>query len=158
MATKTAMFGAGCFWHVQAAFDKIPGVVSTEVGYSGGDYQNPSYQDVCAGRTGHAEVTRVQFDPDTVTYQDLLSVFWEIHDPTTLDRQGPDIGSQYRSVIFYEDPEQELMARMSLAEQEVGGRFRDPIVTEILAAGPFWRAEEYHQHYFDKTGRRICGI
>lgn len=158
MNTQTAMFGAGCFWHVQAAFDKIPGVVSTAVGYSGGDVENPTYEDVCAGRTGHAEVTLVEFDPTQVSYPDLLNVFWEIHDPTTLDRQGPDVGSQYRSAIYYNDPEQELQARMSLAEQELSGRYRQPIVTEILAAGAFWRAEEYHQHYFDKTGRSGCGI
>lgn len=158
MGTETAMFGAGCFWHVQAAFDKIPGVVSTAVGYSGGDFENPKYEDVCSGRTGHAEVTQIEFDPSVVTYKDLLNAFWEIHDPTTLDRQGPDIGSQYRSAIFYNDQEQELQARMSLAEQEMSGRYRQPIVTEILAAGKFWRAEENHQHYFEKTGRSGCSV
>jgi len=158
MDTEKAMFGAGCFWHVQAAFDKIPGVVSTAVGYSGGDVDNPTYEDVCSGRTGHAEVAQVVFDPTQVSYVDLLKVFWEIHDPTTLDRQGPDVGSQYRSAIYYNDSEQEVQARMSLAEQELSGRYRKPVVTEILAAGNFWRAEEYHQHYFDKTGRSSCGI
>lgn len=158
MSTLIAMFGAGCFWHVQAAFDKIPGVSSTAAGYAGGVYENPTYEDVCAGKTGHAEVVQIKFDPAMVTYAELLAAFWNLHDPTTLNRQGPDVGAQYRSVIFYHNPEQEQEARSSMAEQAQSGRFHKPIVTQIAAAGKFWRAEEYHQHYFTKTGRSECGL
>jgi peptide-methionine (S)-S-oxide reductase len=149
---KTAMFAAGCFWGVEAAFRNVHGVLSTEVGYAGGHTKNPRYEDVCAGRTGHAEVVRLQYDPGMVTYGDLLATFWSIHDPTQKDRQGPDIGTNYRSVIFYHDPEQERLANLSKAELDRSGRFKRPVVTEIVPAGDFWRAEEYHQQYHEKHG------
>jgi len=158
MATEKAMFGAGCFWGVESSFRRVPGVVDAAVGYSGGTLSNPTYEDVCTGRTGHAEVVQVEFDPARVTYEDLLNVFWEIHDPTTLNRQGPDRGSQYRSAIFYYTPEQEQTARRSRAEQGSSGHFRGPIVTEVKPAGAFWRAEEYHQRYNEKHGRASCGF
>jgi peptide-methionine (S)-S-oxide reductase len=149
---KTAMFAAGCFWGIEAAFRKVHGVLSTEVGYAGGRTKNPRYEDVCTGRTGHAEVVRLQYDPGVVTYGDLLATFWSIHDPTQKDRQGPDIGTNYRSVIFYHDPEQERLANLSKAELDRSGRFKRPVVTEIVPAGDFWRAEEYHQQYHEKHG------
>jgi peptide-methionine (S)-S-oxide reductase len=158
MATEKAMFGAGCFWGVESAFRGVDGVVDAAVGYSGGTLAEPSYEDVCTGRTGHAEVVLVEYDPERVSYDELLDVFWSIHDPTTLDRQGPDRGSQYRSAIFYHTPEQESTARESLARQESAKRFGRPIVTEITAAGPFYRAEEYHQRYNEKHGRMSCGF
>ncbi|MHB1054781.1 MAG: peptide-methionine (S)-S-oxide reductase MsrA, partial [Thermoleophilia bacterium] len=133
------------------------GVVTTTVGYSGGDVADPTYENVCFGRTGHAEVVLVEYDPDQVSYGELLERFWEIHDPTTRDRQGPDRGSQYRSAIFYFTPEQEAVARMSLAAQELSRRFHGPIVTEVTLAGDFYRAEEYHQRYNEKHGRFSCG-
>jgi peptide-methionine (S)-S-oxide reductase len=157
MDRQKAMFGAGCFWHVEAAFCRLPGV-ATQVGYSGGDYADPTYQDVCSGKTGHAEVVLVEYDPGETTYEQLLDLFWESHDPTTRNRQGPDVGSQYRSAIFYFNPEQEQTARESLRKQEESGKFRGPVVTEITGAGPFYRAEEYHQKYFQKTGRASCGF
>ena len=158
MATEKAMFGAGCFWGVEEAFRTIPGVVKTTVGFSGGLVENPTYEDVSTGRSGHAEVVLVEYNPERVCYEELLSKFWEIHDPTTKDRQGPDIGHQYRSVIFFFTPEQEQAALKSLAKLENSGKYRQgnytrPIVTEILAAGPFYPAEEYHQRYFAKQGR-----
>lgn len=156
MATEKAMFGAGCFWGVESAFLSVEGVIDTGVGYSGGGFENPLYGDVCSGRTGHAEVVLVEFDPDRISYKDLLRVFWEIHDPTTPDQQGPDIGSQYRSAIFCFTPEQERVARESLAEEEERGRYHRPIVTEITPAGEFYRAEEYHQRYNEKHGRLSC--
>jgi peptide-methionine (S)-S-oxide reductase len=149
---KTAMFAAGCFWGIEAAFRKVHGVLSTEVGYAGGRTKNPRYEDVCTGRTGHAEVVRLQYDPGVVTYGDLLATFWSIHDPTQKDRQGPDIGTNYRSIIFYHDPEQERLANQSKAELDRSGRFKRPVVTEIVPAGDFWRAEEYHQQYHEKHG------
>lgn len=152
------MFAAGCFWGVESAFRRVEGVVEAAVGYSGGTFRNPSYKDVCSGSTGHAEVVLVEFDPERITFRDLLEVFWNIHDPTTLNRQGPDRGSQYRSAIFYFTPEQERSARESLAEQEQQGRFPRPIVTEITPAGEFYRAEEYHQRYNEKNGRLSCGF
>lgn len=157
MSTSKAMFGAGCFWGVESAFRGIEGVVETAVGYSGGKLKNPTYDDVCSGRTGHAEVVLVEYDPTRVTYERLLDLFWNIHDPTTKDRQGPDRGSQYRSVVFYFDAEQERAARDSLARQEGIGRYDQPIVTEIVPAGAFYRAEEYHQRYNEKHGRLSCG-
>src|SRR6478672_4767854 len=141
MATEKALFGAGCFWGVEAAFRQIKGVVSTSVGYSGGNYNDPSYRDVCSGRTGHAEVVEVVYDPERVPYADLLNVFWENHDPTTLNRQGPDIGEQYRSAIFFTSPEQEAEARASKAKLEASGRYRRPIVTEITPATEYYPAE-----------------
>ena len=155
---EKATFGAGCFWHVEDAFMKVPGVVSTQVGFMGGHTQNPSYRDVCSHTTGHAEVTEVTFDPAKVSYDKLLDVFWSIHDPTTMNRQGPDVGDQYRSVIFYHSPEQEQVAKASKERMEKSGRFGRPIVTQIVPAEQFWRAEEYHQRYFEKTGQRACGI
>ncbi len=155
---KTAIFGAGCFWGVEAAFQEIDGVILTAVGYSGGHFENPTYQDVCSGGTGHAEVVHVQFDDTKVSYESLLNTFWKIHDPTTLNRQGPDVGSQYRSVIFYHDSEQEMLARKSLAHQKTSGKYKRPIVTEIVAESTFFRAEEYHQQYLKKQGSAHCRI
>jgi peptide-methionine (S)-S-oxide reductase len=153
-----ATFGAGCFWGVEAAYRQIPGVLSTAVGYLGGTLENPSYHDVCTGRTGHAEVVQVDYDPSRITYDDLLTVFWENHDPTTLNRQGPDIGTQYRSAIFYHDDEQKDAAIKSKEERERSGRYRKPIVTEITPATEFYMAEDYHQQYLEKRGLSSCHI
>jgi len=155
---EKATFGAGCFWHVEDAFMKVPGVVSTEVGFEGGSKENPTYRDVCTHTTGHAEVVEVTYDPSKVGYDDLLNVFWDIHDPTTMNRQGPDVGDQYRSVIFFYSKEQEAAAKASKERMERSGKFRKPIVTQIVPAEKFWRAEEYHQKYFQKTGQKACGI
>jgi len=155
---EKATFGAGCFWGVEETFRHVKGVVSTQVGFSGGYVENPSYQDVCAGDTGHAEVVQLEYDPDQVAYKDLLSVFWTIHDPTTPNRQGPDVGEQYRSVIFYHTEEQRRVAAESKAELEKSGRFSQPVVTAIEPAGPFYRAEEYHQRYLEKRGMKGCHI
>ncbi len=151
-----ATFAAGCFWGVEDAFRQLKGVISTTVGYTGGTKVNPTYKDVCSGTTGHAEAIDVEFDPDQVSYLELLATFWKSHDPTTMNRQGPDIGTQYRSAIFFHDPEQEKEARDSKAILEQQGVFRRPIVTQILPAGPFYRAEDYHQQYFEKQGIRSC--
>jgi peptide-methionine (S)-S-oxide reductase len=148
MAEK-ATFGAGCFWGVEAAFRKVEGVVDATVGYSGGHTENPTYKDVCSSTTGHAEVVEVEYDSSKVSYEELLDVFWENHDPTTPNRQGPDVGSQYRSVIFFHTPEQEAAARAS--KEKAQARFRNPIVTEIQPISEFYRAEEYHQQYFQKN-------
>jgi peptide-methionine (S)-S-oxide reductase len=156
--TAKATFGAGCFWGVEAAFRQIPGVVATAVGYEGGTLANPTYKDVCTDRTGHAEVVEVEYDPARVSYEELLRVFWENHDPTQLNRQGPDWGTQYRSVIFVHTPEQEASASASLAERAASGRYRRPIVTAITPAGTFYRAEEYHQQYLEKRGLASCHI
>ena len=153
---KQATFGAGCFWGVEAEFRQVAGVIDTAVGYSGGHLANPTYEDVCTDLTGHAEVVQVTYDPDKVAYDQLLEVFWNSHDPTQLDRQGPDMGSQYRSVIFYHDDEQRAEAEESKAHFESLGRFRRPIVTQIVPAMPFYRAEEYHQQYFKKQGLDSC--
>jgi len=153
-----ATFGAGCFWGVEAAYRQIPGVLSTAVGYLGGTYENPTYHDVCTGRTGHAEVVQVDYDPSRITYDDLLTVFWENHDPTTLNRQGPDIGTQYRSAIFYHDDEQKDAAIKSKEERERSGRYKRPIVTEITPATEFYMAEDYHQQYLEKRGLSSCHI
>ena len=157
---KTATFGAGCFWGVEAAFRKVQGVTATAAGYMGGSVKNPGYERVCSGDTGHAEVVQVTYDPARVTYDELLSVFWSIHNPTQLNRQGQDIGSNYRSVIFYHDAEQGQKARRSREELQVSGRFGfGKIVTAIQPATEFWRAEEYHQQYFEKHGGHgACGI
>src|SRR5689334_7043117 len=155
---ETATFGAGCFWGVEETFRQIPGVVDTAVGYLGGHTQNPSYQDVCTDETGHAEVVQVTYDPAKVSYEELLNVFWESHDPTTLNRQGPDIGTQYRSAIFFHSPEQERIARASKEKMLASGRFRRPIVTEITPASTFYRAEDYHQKYLAKRGLSHCHI
>jgi peptide-methionine (S)-S-oxide reductase len=153
-----ATFAAGCFWGVEEAFREIPGVISTTVGYTGGTMKNPTYQDVCSGRTGHAEALEVEFDPARVSYLELLAMFWKSHDPTTLNRQGPDVGSQYRSAIFYHDAEQEKEARESKALLEKEKIFKRPIVTEITPATEFYRAEDYHQRYFERRGIRSCHI
>jgi peptide-methionine (S)-S-oxide reductase len=155
---EKATFGAGCFWGVEAAFRQINGVTATAVGYAGGTLENPTYRDVCSGRTGHAEVVEVEFDPDVVSYDELLNVFWENHDPTTLNRQGPDVGEQYRSAIFYHTPEQESAARASKEALEQSGKYRRPVVTEIIPAPTFYRAEDYHQQYFEKRGISHCHI
>ena len=155
---EKATFAAGCFWGVEAEFRKIKGVKSTAVGYSGGALVNPTYKDVCSGRTGHAEVLEVQYDPAQVSYDELLNVFWENHDPTTLNRQGPDAGTQYRSAIFFHSPEQQAAAIASREKQQKSGRYSKPIVTEITAASDFYRAEEYHQQYLEKRGLATCKI
>lgn len=155
---EKATFGAGCFWGVEAAFRQIRGVISTAVGYMGGKLNDPTYEDVCTDRTGHAEVVQVEFDPAQVTYGDLLRVFWENHDPTTLNRQGPDVGTQYRSVIFFHTPEQQAEAQTSKEALAKSGAYRKPIVTEIKPAQEFWRAEEYHQQYLEKRGLASCHL
>jgi peptide-methionine (S)-S-oxide reductase len=156
MAVQKATFGAGCFWGVEEAFRKIRGVVSTQVGYMGGALANPSYEKVSTGTTGHAEVVEVTYDPTQVSYEDLLETFWKIHDPTQVNRQGPDIGTNYRSVIFYHIPEQKAAAEASRDRLSRSGRYRRPIATEITSASTFWRAEEYHQQYFEKRGGGRC--
>ncbi len=155
---EKATFGAGCFWGVEAAFRQIKGVISTAVGYSGGDRKNPSYRDVCSGRTGHAEVVEVTYDPSKVSYDDLLQVFWENHDPTTMNRQGPDVGTQYRSAIFYNTPEQQAAALASKTAVESSRKYRRPIVTEVAPASQFYLAEDYHQQYLEKRGLSTCHI
>ena len=153
-----ASFAAGCFWGVEAAFRQVPGVLKTAVGYEGGHTEDPSYEDVCTGKTGHAETVEVDYDPSKVTYEQLLDVFWDNHDPTTLNRQGPDVGEQYRSVIFFHTPEQENAARASKEAREKSGRYRRPIVTVIQPASVFNRAEDYHQQYLEKRGLAHCRI
>ena len=153
---EKATFGAGCFWGVEEAFRRLAGVKDTAVGYEGGSLNNPTYHDVCTDRTGHAEVVEVDFDPAVISYHDLLNVFWENHDPTNKNRQGPDVGAQYRSAIFFHSPEQEAEAKKS--REEAQKRFKRPIVTEIVPATDFWRAEEYHQQYLEKRGLSHCGL
>ncbi len=153
---ETALFGAGCFWGVEEAFRRVEGVVETAAGYSGGSHDDPTYRDVCSGLTGHAEVVEIRFDRDLVSYEQLLDLFWSIHDPTLLNRQGPDVGTQYRSVIFYGSPEQDAAARASKESVQTSGRFKRPVVTEISPATTFWRAEDYHQQYIAKGGKGAC--
>lgn len=153
-----AMFGAGCFWGIEATFRAVKGVSKIEVGYAGGDKDNATYEEVCAGNTGHAEVVRVEFDPGTVSFGELLDVFWGCHNPTTLNRQGADHGSQYRSVIFTFDERQMADAEKSKAAQATSGVFPAPIVTAIEPAGTYWRAEDYHQNYFKKEGIEACPV
>ena len=153
-----ATFGAGCFWGVEEEFRKIPGVLETAVGYSGGVLENPTYKNVCTDTTGHAEVVEVDYDPSGVSYDALLDVFWNGHNPTQLNRQGPDVGTQYRSAIFFHTPEQEATARASKERMEKSGRFPKPIVTEISPAQTFWRAEDYHQQYLAKRGLGSCHV
>src|SRR5579885_2014782 len=155
---EKATFGAGCFWGVEADFRQVPGVVATTVGYAGGTTENPTYRDVCSHTTGHAEVVEVTYDPAEVSYDQLLEVFWDAHDPTQLNRQGPDIGDQYRSVIFYHTPEQEAAARASKERLQASGKYRRPIVTVIEPARTFYTAEEYHQRYLQKHGLATCRI
>jgi len=153
---QKATFGAGCFWGVEAAFREVKGVISTVVGYMGGDLDNPSYQDVCTGTTGHSEVVEVIFNSHEVSYRDLLRLFWSIHDPTTVNRQGPDVGVQYRSVIFYHDLDQKKLAEKMRDELQKSNIYPRDIVTAIEPAQTFWKAEDYHQQYFEKTKRRSC--
>jgi peptide-methionine (S)-S-oxide reductase len=153
---QKATFGAGCFWGVEATFRRLAGVKSTQVGYAGGSMEHPTYHDVCTDRTGHAEVVEVTFDPQVISFPELLDVFWDNHNPTTLNRQGPDHGSQYRSVIFYHSPEQEAEARAS--RDAAQSRFPRPIVTQIVPAAPFWPAEDYHQQYLEKRGLASCHV
>ncbi|MEX0815790.1 MAG: peptide-methionine (S)-S-oxide reductase MsrA [Dongiaceae bacterium] len=155
---EQATFAAGCFWGVEAAFRLIEGVTATAVGYSGGTAPGPTYREVCSGRTGHAEAVRVEYDPDRVSYDQLLDLFWDIHDPTTPNRQGPDVGTQYRSVIFFHTPEQEAAARASKERLQASGRHRRSIVTEIVAAPAFHLAEDYHQRYLEKRGAAFCRV
>lgn len=154
--TQSAIFAAGCFWGVEADFRALPGVVRTTVGYTGGTVPNPTYAQVCTGRTGHAEAVRVEFDPAKISYAQILDAFWKGHDPTTLNRQGPDHGTQYRSAIFFLDAAQQTAAERSKQKLETARVFPRPIVTEIVAAGPFYPAEEYHQQYLEKRGQARC--
>ena len=150
---EKATFGAGCFWGIEHAFRKVAGVIEALVGYAGGTTPDPTYEQVCSGQTGHAEVVEVEFDPAKVSYEELLEVFWTIHDPTTLNRQGPDIGTQYRSAIYFHSAKQEQAAKDSIAALENGDRFRNPIVTELAPIDTFYMGEDYHQHYFEKQGQ-----
>jgi peptide-methionine (S)-S-oxide reductase len=153
---EKATFGAGCFWHVEEAFRHLKGVLSTTVGYTGGTLKNPSYEDVCTDKTGHAEVVEITYDPKIITYEELLNIFWEIHDPTTKNRQGPDVGTQYRSAIFYHTLEQKTAAERSKETLEQSGKYKKKIVTEITKAPIFYPAEEYHQQYLAKHGLAAC--
>jgi len=155
MSENTATFAAGCFWGPEARFRALDGVLAAEVGYTGGTVENPDYRSVCAGDTGHAEAVRLTYDPDKISFEDLLNAFWDMHDPTQRNRQGADVGSQYRSAIFTHDDEQLAAAERSRSELESSGLISGPITTEIKPAGPFWRAEEYHQRYLEKHGR-VC--
>ena len=149
---EEATFGAGCFWGVEAAFRQLDGVLTTSVGYLGGALENPTYQHICSGQTGHAEVVRIEYDSDRVSYHDLLDLFWKVHDPTTLNRQGPDIGNQYRSAIFFHTPEQQAAAEASKAQLEASNQYPNSVVTEIIPVSEFYMAEDYHQQYFEKQG------
>jgi peptide-methionine (S)-S-oxide reductase len=155
---EKATFAAGCFWGVEEAFRRVPGVTTTAVGYTGGTLDNPTYQDVCTDRTGHAEAVEVEYDPSRVSYDQLLDVFWSCHNPTTRNRQGPDVGTQYRSAIFYHTPAQKAAAEASRDRLQASGRYPNPVVTEITPAPRFYRAEEYHQRYLEKRGQSHCRI
>jgi peptide-methionine (S)-S-oxide reductase len=155
---EKATFGAGCFWNVEAAFRAVPGVLATAAGYTGGNTVNPTYEEVCSHTTGHAEAVEVTYDPARLSYEQLLNIFWDAHDPTQLNRQGPDIGDNYRSAIFYHTPDQHAAALHSKAEREASGRYRTPIVTQIVPATTFYRAEDYHQQYLEKRGLATCRI
>ena len=154
--TEIATLAGGCFWCLEAVYIEMRGVESVTSGYMGGTVENPTYEAVCSGRTGHAEAVQVKFDPTVVSYRDILDVFWGIHDPTTLNRQGNDVGTQYRSVVFYYSPEQKAAAEASIKKLTASHRFSQPIVTQVVAATDFWKAEEYHQHYLDKNGLSNC--
>ena len=156
--SEVATFAAGCFWGVEETFRNVPGVIETLVGYSNGHTVNPTYKDVCTDETGHAEVVQVTFDPAKLTFDQLLDVFWKAHDSTQVNRQGPDFGAQYRTAIFFHSQEQEAAARKSLSAQNASGKFKRPIATEITPAGPFYRAEEYHQKYLQKRGAPSCHV
>lgn len=153
---QKAIFGAGCFWGVELTFSKTEGVNSTTVGYCGGDTLDPTYEIVCTGKSGHAEVVLVEFDPDKLSFDKLLGTFWTLHDPTTLNRQGPDIGTQYRSVIFYQDEDQAILSKTSKEKFEASGKYKNSIVTEIVPTEKFYRAEEYHQKYLEVRGLGNC--
>lgn len=156
---KFAVFGAGCFWGVESSFRAVEGVVDVAVGYAGGNVAKPSYRQVCTGKTGHAEVVQVEYDPAQVTFAQLVEVFWQIHDPTTLNRQGPDFGTQYRSVIFYSDEDEREAAEESKRRLDESGQLGRPVVTQIVPAAEFYRAEEYHQRYYERMGiAPTCGI
>jgi len=155
---EKATFAAGCFWGVEAAFRQVKGVVSTSVGYTGGTSKDPTYKEVCSGRTGHAEAVEVEYDPAQLSYGELLTLFWETHDPTTLNRQGPDVGTQYRSAIFYHTPEQKAAAEASKERLQKSGRYSRSVVTEMAPASQFYRAEDYHQQYFEKRGVSHCKV
>ena len=154
--TKKCAFAAGCFWGVEKIFMELPGVTATQVGYAGGHTENPTYEDVCSGRTGHAEALEISYDPSKISYEKLLLIFYQYHDPTTMNRQGPDVGSQYRSVIFYYDDEQKRLAEKSKELLGKAGIFNNPVVTEIVPAGKFWTAEDYHQKYLKKNPGGYC--
>lgn len=158
MKKELATFGAGCFWGVEEIYRALPGVVNTLVGYEGGNRENPTYENVCSDATGHAEVVQVEYDPEQISYEQLLQVFWDNHNPTTMNRQGPDVGSQYRSVIFFNSPEQQKTAEASAAALAASGKWKQPIVTQIVPAMPFYKAEEYHQQYLKKQGKDSCHI
>jgi peptide-methionine (S)-S-oxide reductase len=158
MTSSIATFGAGCFWGVETRLRELPGVLDVIVGYAGGVTEEPGYQDVCTGDTGHAEVAQVEFDPARISYPELLAAFFSLHDPTTLNRQGPDIGTQYRSVVFAHDEEQAAQARTAVESLNRAGRFSSPVVTEVVPAGTFWRAEEYHQRYLEKNHGGFCHL
>ena len=155
---EIASFAAGCFWGVEAAFRELNGVISTTVGYMGGHTDSPTYGDVCKGTTGHAETLQITYDPSKISYEQLLETFWNKHDPTTKNRQGPDIGEQYRSIIFYHNTVQKELAIKSKEKLESSDRYKNPIVTEIIAAPTFYPAEDYHQQYLEKRGRKFCGF
>lgn len=156
--SKLATFGAGCFWGVEETFRQVPGVINTSVGYSGGNKENPTYEDVCSDQTGHVEVVQIEYNPDQVAYEQLLNIFWENHNPTEVNRQGPDIGTQYRSVIFYHNDEQKNIAEKSKAALDASGKWSRPIATSIEPAKNFYKAEEYHQRYLEKRGLGSCHI
>ena len=158
MTEKTASFAAGCFWGVEARFREIPGVIDAAVGYMGGETDNPNYQQVCSGNTGHAESVQLLFDDTKISYAELLDAFFALHNPTTRDRQGPDFGSQYRSAVFWHDAEQREDAEKRIAELDASGKWQDRVVTQIAEAGKFWRAEEYHQRYLEKNGGGFCKL
>jgi len=158
VAVEKATFGAGCFWGVEMQFSKMDGVVETAAGYEGGELEHPTYREVCTDRTGHAEVVEVQFDPARVSYDALLDAFFALHDPTQLNRQGPDYGTQYRSVVFYHSEEQKRAAERKIEQLKIEGQFDAPIVTQVLPAGTFWRAEEYHQKYLERRGLAVCQV
>ncbi len=156
--TELATFGAGCFWGVEETFRKLSGVIETAVGYMGGSTERPTYEQVCSSRTGHAEVLQLTYDPDKISYEELLNIFWQSHNPTTLNRQGPDVGTQYRSAIFYHTPEQKEIAEKSKEGLGKSGKWKAPIVTEITPAQNFWKAEDYHQKYLMKRGEDSCHV
>jgi len=153
---EKAVFAAGCFWGVESAFRTVDGVIDAQSGYIGGTTENPTYKEVCSGRTGHAEAVEITFDPSVISYKELMELFWRVHNPTQVNRQGPDVGTQYRSAIFFQTLEQKATAEQSKAALEASGKYKKPVATQIVPAGSFYRAEEYHQRYFEKTGRPTC--